>query len=100
MEERKSLGILRVDFPDEVGFPLMWKDLEGFLSHASFLNKHGDAEIPMACQDEKEAVGMQEAEGGGGTYRKLWEGGRKSLWTFRQEILSSVRSTLKKDILS
>ena len=26
----------------------MWKDLEGFLSHASFSNKHGDAEIPMA----------------------------------------------------
>ena len=54
----------------------MWKDLEGFLSHASFLNKHGNAEIPMACQDEKEAVGMPEAEGGGGTYKKV-VGGRE-----------------------
>lgn len=43
----------------------MWKDLEAFLSHASFSNKHGDAEIPMACPDEREAVGMQEAEVGG-----------------------------------
>ena len=54
----------------------MWKDLEGFLSHASFSNKHGDAEIPKACPDEKEAVGMQEAEGGGGTYKKA-VGGRE-----------------------
>ena len=49
----------------------MWKDLEAFLSHASFSNKHGDAEIPMACPEEKEAVGMQEAEGGGRTYKKV-----------------------------
>lgn len=69
----------------------MWKDLEAFLSHASFSNKHGDAEIPMACPDEREAVGMQEAEVGGK---------EENLWNFRQEILSSVRARVKRDILS
>lgn len=78
----------------------MWKDLEGFLSHASFSNKHGDAEIPMACPDEKEAVRMQEAEGGGGTYKKAVGGREENLWNFRQEILSSVWARLKRDILS
>ena len=54
----------------------------------------------MACPDEKEAVRMQEAEGGRGTYKKAVGGREENLWNFRQEILSSVWARLKRDILS
>ena len=54
----------------------------------------------MACPDEKEAVRMQEAEGGRGTYKKAVGGREENLWNFRQEILSSVWARLKQDILS
>lgn len=68
-------GIIRVDFPDEVGFTLVWEDLQGLLSHASFLNKHGEAGIPIIPRDEKGS--SRNAESCGGDMYKKVGGGRE-----------------------